>query len=58
VCRATSPLRDQFGRKLPMRPCLTPAVERAQKAAAILKGAQRVPRLTLGVMGNANLRRK
>ena len=40
MCRATSPLRDQFGRKLPMRPCLTPAMESAQKAGAIVKGAQ------------------
>jgi len=35
-----SPLKDQFGRKLSTRPCLTPAVERAQKAGAIVKGAQ------------------
>jgi hypothetical protein len=35
-----SPLKDQFGRKLPMGPRLTPAVERAQKAGAIVKGAQ------------------
>ena len=46
-----SPLKDQFGRKLPMRPCLTPAMERAQKADAIVKGAQsgaETPRPTLG----------